>query len=70
MKNAHWHEQLSAAYENYVGQQKRFMDKTGWKSSSDFPGGVVLWCKKIRGREVAVSLDEACNIQEAADCGL
>jgi hypothetical protein len=43
--------------------QERFLRRRGWESSCDFPGAIWLWCKKIRGRQIATDMSHAFSME-------
>ena len=48
---------------NLHEMQERFLRQRGWECSCDFPGSIWLWCKEIRGRQIATDMNYAYVIE-------
>lgn len=56
-------EQIGEAGENLHELKERYLRQHGWEISCDFPGSIWLWCKDIRGRQIAVNMDVAYGME-------
>ena len=57
-------ENIRTSEENIQYAKEEFLQKYGWATSSEFPGGYWLWVKSVRGQTIAVSLDMAIKIEQ------
>jgi hypothetical protein len=45
------------------GRKNAWLSAHGWKYTSDFPDSCWRWVKKIKGKSMMCSRDEALNIE-------
>lgn len=54
---------IGAASDSLQEMQERFLHQRGWETSCDFPGSIWLWCKEVRGRQIATDIGHAYGME-------